>query len=418
LAKKPESFDNIADVFKLSLSEMEKRFADLEKSVSGLKERLDKIKPDKASPISQRVDDLEDLIMVEQAGIIELKKMLSNVDQKFEGLSSDASVEKIENKIEEIEKRLSDLSAETSKFDSLKSGIDILSDKKAEMDMKIADLEEKIGSVRAELQSSSSQKYIEEVKNNKHSIAETNARLESIEEMIKDMNDGLTETEKSINKFKEFDKLTELSKDVEAKLQELRLMENETRRLSNNMETIQKKEKEIPNLKKDLEKIKDEIESIRTDMLSFVKKDGMGAITTGALADSVKKLDNRLSSLEEAQAETVKRLETVSGGKELLDSVDELGKRVDSLEKKTVPIATEKEKPVKTMLDDIYKSLSDAESRLADMEKKIAHIEEPSALFEAQTAELIDRFVFLESRLAALEASIRSTANKQPVILE
>jgi len=63
----PEGIES-SDKFKLTLLQIEKRFVDIEIALGELKEAF--------SSLEQRIDDIEDLIMVEQAGLIELKKML------------------------------------------------------------------------------------------------------------------------------------------------------------------------------------------------------------------------------------------------------------------------------------------------------------------------------------------------------
>ncbi len=509
LAKKPESFDNIADIFKLSLNQMEERFTGLEATISSLQEKLEKAEPEDLAPLEQRIEDIEDLIMVEQAGVIELQKMLAGVDQKFNELASGAPTQELQDRIRTLDSRVKSLSETVSKtlpeiqrnlnrtendvrylsqmppqaeiesdnienrlvemkvhfssvkdyteeaiknmnrkisqlseivnrpradfdfinskFSSLKSGIDMLSDKKIEIDMKVAKLDEKVNVLSDRLKEVLTDKFVDEIEDNKRSIVTTNARLESVERVIKNLNKNLAEVENSAKKFEGFEKLTMLNKNVDKKMQDFKIVEEEVKRLSNHVEMmyenldrrlskVKEAEERIDGLKKDLEGVKDVIDKTRVDIMSRVKKEDLdkrlqeivGSIkaNTQPFIESARKIGNRIQSLEDVQTKTFKQM--------------------GELQKETSAIATRpREKPARVEIpkgieniDDIYMSLSDIESRTADMERKIANIEEPSGLIEAQTMELIDRFVFLESRLAAIEASMRRTASNQPIILE
>jgi uncharacterized protein YoxC len=105
---KPESFDNIEDKFKLTLLQIEKRFVDLEMSISELKAKLKDINFDAITSLQQRVDDLENLAMVENVGVIELKKMLDGIKTQFGDLPAAVS------KISPLEERLNKLEASIS----------------------------------------------------------------------------------------------------------------------------------------------------------------------------------------------------------------------------------------------------------------------------------------------------------------
>jgi len=104
----PYDISKVEEKFKLSLQNMEKRFVDLEvniselsnnvKALSGAVENKQFLEETKKTvdDLTTRIEDSEDLVMVEQAGILELKKML-------EGLEGRLDTKVLEDKIKEVE---------------------------------------------------------------------------------------------------------------------------------------------------------------------------------------------------------------------------------------------------------------------------------------------------------------------------
>ncbi|MHA1743339.1 MAG: hypothetical protein ACTSV6_03695, partial [Candidatus Heimdallarchaeota archaeon] len=62
-----KSLGKVEDKFKLSLLQIEKRFVDLEVALGELNEKIKKVDVKAISEMKQRMEDIEDLIMVEQA---------------------------------------------------------------------------------------------------------------------------------------------------------------------------------------------------------------------------------------------------------------------------------------------------------------------------------------------------------------
>jgi DNA repair exonuclease SbcCD ATPase subunit len=295
-------------------------------------------------------------------------------------------------------------------------------------------LDEKVETIKNNVKEALSQKYVDEVKENRRSITLTNARLDAVENVVKSLNSNLREVETTAKKFEGFEKLSMLNKDVEEKLERFKLMEGEIQRLSNHVEMIygtfddklnkmENKEKEVSDLTKGLDGVRNEIDKIRVDMLSLIKKDDIDkrieekmkniGSGRGPLTDSMGKLYNRLSSLESAQTEDFRKIEILNNR---INYLADESIKMEDLEKKFGEGA--KEKPEIPKVDDIYKSLSNLEDRFAVLENNIAQIIDPAAVIEAQVTEFINRFIFLESRLAAIEASLQKVTNVQPIILE
>lgn len=105
----PES--NLEDKFKLTLLQIEKRFVDLEMGLSEIKEKLKEVSPDQFSSMNQRMDDIEDLSMVEDAAVTEFKQMLVDLGKKFDSVPSAMSeIQKLQERIAAIEKEISEVS--------------------------------------------------------------------------------------------------------------------------------------------------------------------------------------------------------------------------------------------------------------------------------------------------------------------
>lgn len=114
---KPESFSNVEDRFKLTILQIEKRFVDLEMSISELKSKLKDINMDAITSLQQRVDDLDDLSMVENVGVIELKKMLEGIKNQFGELPAAVSeIPQLKERLDKLDFDVSKLSTESDKM--------------------------------------------------------------------------------------------------------------------------------------------------------------------------------------------------------------------------------------------------------------------------------------------------------------
>lgn len=107
---KPESFDRIEDRFKLTLLQIEKRFVDLEMNISDFKAKLKDVNIDAVTSLQKRVEDLEDLSMVENVGVIELKKMLEGIKTQFGELpAAVAAIPQLDDRMKKLEAGFSEI---------------------------------------------------------------------------------------------------------------------------------------------------------------------------------------------------------------------------------------------------------------------------------------------------------------------
>ena len=516
----PEDFTDVAKIenkFKLSLMNMEKRFVELEMVISELSERLKsgQIEPIKA--LNQRIEGIEALMLVEQAGLNELKKMIAHADKKFQAtIELDQRLEsrleeKLKGKIEEgvehklavvenkmadvkkslvsieelakttaekaerpselpdedkerislIEKeiaelktsspgesispleigelrtRMKELEAQTavsgqlvsdlknsidgkiktalkevqygtagfefmnSKLESLKAGIDMLGDKRIEMDMKLSGLEEKISLLERRGKDSLPDNLLDEVKTSKRELSTNKVKIESLERVVRELNTHMQKMEDTAKRFESLERLTNLKKDVDEKLRRFKFLEEGMSKLSDRVEfmynDLDKRLMSIKNQRKDIEHLSNNIsdliktiEEIRVDMKNRVKR---------------KDMEKELLAVEDRIGYELARIKS-QGAKWKKEEL-ERGKE------KELP------KDFKRTVDDLNARLSETEKALETIQSSVSgfsqrEAQSPSA-YDAHLKELVNKLVFLESRLAAME----STAQKpRPVVLE
>lgn len=158
---KPENFDKFGDKFKLTLIQMEKRFVDLETALSETGDKLKDINLDSVTALEKRVDDIEDLIMVEQAGILEIKKMMEAEQQKQKDFIDANVLTKFEDRLNKIDQNLKSLSIQQPSLEAqerikkLEGDVTSLSVKAppdlGELHGKISEIQQQLGKLRTAL---------------------------------------------------------------------------------------------------------------------------------------------------------------------------------------------------------------------------------------------------------------------------
>lgn len=308
---------------KKDILQLEKKMVDLEISVTELKENSKTTDSSAISELNQRIDDVEDLAMVEQAGIIELKKMMeekpkeeveapSDLEDRIKKIENDLTtvgreapppsieMENLYKKLEESEKQLSSLQQElenlnkssaeklqeiekrlqivkptvdfdlvTAKFNSLRADIDSMNKKKLEMDIKLAEFEKKFEIVDDRLRGSLAEGMTEEIKTARKDLLSTNIRIDSLERVSRDLISQVQTNENSLKKFESFEKLSSLSKDIEEKIERFKFIEGEMKRLSSRVEMMYQNIDERLDRVKDIERRVPEL----SDMIAKSNKD-------------------------------------------------------------------------------------------------------------------------------------------------
>jgi len=120
---------------KLKFLDLEKKFVELEMNVSKINESLKKLEATKLNEVLERFEEIEDLVMIENAAIVELKELLeaSNTDEirkDLESVKKDFE-EKINNinstlssSLSEIRENIAKISSDTEKIKELEQRIE------------------------------------------------------------------------------------------------------------------------------------------------------------------------------------------------------------------------------------------------------------------------------------------------------
>jgi len=483
------------DKFKLSLLNIQKRFVDIEFAISEIAARVKDIDPENLKTLDQRIESLEDMIMVEQAGVHELKHIMQNVDNVFQTTATLRDVEDMRERVRRVENlaraaaEMTDLPAELSqetrqriksvednvaelmdksvevvspmevaemrrslgnldervslmrmsvedlkrnidkrvqdgikgaqittadfgfistKINSLKTAIDILSDKRIENEMKITALEQRLANVHAGEGGDSplSEKMIDELRTMKRDVEGAKLRMDSVERVVQETAKTAHDAEAASRRFEGFEKLSGLQAEIDDKLRQFRFVQDELGRLSNRIEMMYE----------GVEKRFSELRGAEREMHNLGK----------AVADARKEIEMTKFGLKRAASkEDVAGLAAEVGGARRLEGrVEELGEAVRKLD---AAYGRESQGGVSAEVLVIMKEMAD---RLENAERTIIDMQTgagaPPAVpgqlgmqdFEGRMNDVIDKLVFLESRLSALEAIFQTSSRTQAVVIE
>jgi len=451
LPSKPEDFSKVEHKFKLSLLQLQKRMTDLEVAISELKESVETGagKSGDVAELGQRVEDVEDLIMVEQAGIMELQKMMQQAQEHFQSLGAEVP-EETEKRIETLESDIDTLKTDrqqtidlspfknqlgmvqddveelkriveagagakidfiTSRLDNINARLGEYANKNVETDLKVEGLEKSLAVVENRMAGATPAGINEKLENNKKDMTMISAKLESAESVIRNLSVQVNELDSQLKKIGSFEKMSLLSKQVEDKIERFKFIEDELRRLSSRMEMLyssidQRMEKlnsfdaEMKKNTKNVLALADEVDKNRVGLLAAVKKDELSDALNRRTEELNKKMDANISNMT-AELESTKQ---------------KLKKFSDALAEGNIQAKLSEIESKLRMVEDTNMRAVEDLSRMLD--SKIAEVHEPTAVFETQMGELLNRMVFLESRLAAIESKMQKLISVQPIVLE
>jgi len=544
LPEEPENFEKAESKYKLTLLQMGKRFVELETNITEVKDKINEITSQPTSSLQQRIDDIEDLIMVEQAGILELKKMMeeakekekipdmssivsksneridsiekevsaikqkiipkTEVEDKIRKLENDVSAISIKSpptslEMETLHKNFEDLSSQfrsfssrtenslkglyekikeietkepirpgvdfdllSSKIESLRISLDSMIKKKIEMDLKIVEIEMKFEIIENRIRESVSESIMDEIKSNRKDLMTTNIRVDSLERVCRELMGGVQNLENSIKKFESLERVTLLNKDIEDKIERFKFIEDDTKRLSSRVEMIygdiQRKLMAMNNLERNVAKLNETISSMTKEFNKSKVE-----VANKVSVEVIKNLENKLQNVGDSFNRVFDRINSIEQNKVNADSIKDIGKRFDDIKNRiqatddlfkrmnermnifenqyrnmieSTKKAKVEAKPEEfqrvlgtlrgheSRLTGIYNQLSSMQSRVSNLEgsiqQKIIEAKSPNIVDE-QISELLNKIVFLESRLGAVESLMQKNqdvSRVQPVILE
>jgi len=468
------------DRVKLSLLSMEKRFVDLEFAVSEIASRMKTIDVDALKIDKERIGDIEDMVIVEQAGIMELQKMLQRVDNNIASAVSKEDVSIVKSRVKRIENlaraaaQMVDISADlpeegkmrlekleeavaemkavpapqridpmeiadikrnmnviednidklkgslgelqlgiggkiqnaakgqqvvgvdfdfvNSKLNSIKTAIDMLSDKRLETDLKLSGLEHKFEAMAKERTETTPIKMFEVVKESRKGMDMLKIRMESVERVVGELSKNMRQVETAARRFESFEKLSALQNDVDNKLRQFTFVKDEIKRLSNRVEMMYD----------DIDKRLNKNRRVEGEVQSLI--------------DATKQIKKEMDRMNF----NLKRNSAVVGDvKALKHNIEELGKD-----------AAGGRRPAKGMtaqpgVSDTLKKMNDRMMRLeravGDVKSSVVNIsgdESGYVDYGSRMDDIVDKLVFLESRLIAIESMFQTSSKTQAVVLE
>jgi chromosome segregation ATPase len=393
--------------FRLSLQNMERRFVDLEVAISEIVNRLNALGDmegggDSAAveDLMQRVDELEDLIAVEQAGIAELKDILTRIDKGFEHRFDTASIEEkikeVENVVHIITKRLEKYSQQPAKTDK-----DVVG--------RVDTLEAEIGRLKKDIESSMEQMMTQkeakkegvkgaefegvahmEIGQMKQSLRDLDKKLEErIEVLKKELQERTVlqapaaatappkQLEDALRKYE--DEVKKYKKDIEDTNRKMEGLSESMRKLTSHLDKVQSQARSGPDVdvnafKKELDSMKREYDSLRNELKNELK-------------NSVNRedMENMMKSLSSGNPDIGKAFEGMK------DEMKEAAKRIE----------TETEKRVSDRMNNFSKRFNEYNERM----KRIDEFNKRFGEFSKRLDQTMDKQKKLEERVGNIGES-------------
>lgn len=355
----------------IRLLKLERRLADLELAVKKLKEELTSTATEE---FKQRFEDVEDLVMVENALMIELKKMMEDVKtesekvagirEKIEALTSlpanvSEEMKGLKERLAEVERRLMTVPKKEeidSVLNSFKS--ELVEAAKKEGYEKVSTLEKSLQTLEKRLRELGSVKTIESQK-----------KLESLVHEV-------------TNKIDEINRLLAKAESHEIS------MEKEMARISILEEEVKRTKKSMLDLLKRIEGFEDKV-------FELTKKYEENRIyLTEKIASEVGSISSQLNeSMQQTKNELMELVEAKLSASRFTKALEEVQKKVSELQ--------EENKKEFDRIDAMFKEFT-----------------EKHVLPDERLKELMSRSFYLENKLAALEKMLKEFAKFSPLVIE
>ncbi|MEM0333142.1 MAG: hypothetical protein QXX30_01610 [Candidatus Aenigmatarchaeota archaeon] len=365
---------------KIKILELEKRLVELEMAISSIKEKLKDMENINVREILDKVEELEDLFLIESASLTELKNLLETeltgeLESKIENYKN-----LNEEKISEIGNKISEIMQNIEGLQKVKE--DYLNEKQ-----KIGNLNEEIENIKKLLEEM--KKKIEDISLSFSVVSqEVNEKLEKLDETKKKMEEELNKRlpESFLTDFVKLENevalmkvnFSSISKEVERIFSDVQLLKpdvikevlarvieikgeienkmQETISLISSISGSKEKIKEIPIIEakveeiyKDLNKIKSNIELISTQLSLFSSKNDLEEIK--------KVVENLSSNLENIKKNVIEKEKFEYLEKDLID----IKKRLDNSEKEINKVTVD--------INGLMKALSNLDNKIYEISK-------------------------------------------------
>jgi len=335
--------EEIENKFKFALLQVDKRLVNLEIAIGEISEKIKNLKSIDAETIDaikERMDELEDLVMVENLGEIELKRFLENIESKTNELS-----EKTASFSEELEK-IKDLGAKIEEIKKLEEEIKKLNERLEPIETStLKKLEEEISFLKEKNEKLALKEDLEKIEKNIKEVNEKMVGILTPTQEIIDMADKILALEGKIKVLEDFREDFYPIRSEIIKLKE---------RLSlfdfSSLEKINKLEKDFTELNEKISQLVLKIEKLKSkpevyenldkrmsdleDKIKILQEE-----TFGKIGDVVKKeTEEKINAMKEDLKRVMNEVENLSKRFESLSipspEIEKLGERLNQLDLK------------------------------------------------------------------------------------
>ena len=329
------------------MSILEKRISDLEADLASIKEKF---------------EDIQDLVMVEQAGILEIKNMIEEV----KATSPEASyvLPNFEERLKKIE---NDIFRHTTEIGEKSGGT-----------LPVAEVERIYGRID-ELEERIAQPGGKDVdfEFNESKIAELSSRIESMENALNKI-----EQERTAKETGSLD----IRREVESEIGQMKQSEDETKRVMGS----------VSELSKEFDRGKAEMLQRANEVSIMTKKiEDSNRVLSSSVYSEIKALKGKIENLEAEYYELSKKMKYTKP-EEFEKAMEKIGSMAISIE------------------DDYRRKIDELKETLS---KTISELR-ASVLVDEGNDELMGKIVSLEGRLKVIEKNMGRIVGSRPVILE
>jgi len=380
----------------------------LEKKVSELEERIKSVEKslEKAGleELKKRLEDLEDLVMVENALTLEIKKMMESSSELVDLRDRVKNIENIltsvsHEKLEELKRvKAEDLARLSQRVESIEEDLSLLRKQISTTDFK--ELKESVEKKLAEGVISKSIKEILEIQN---MVLKNESRIDNIEKSIEVLRASLKELQPALG-LENVKKIGILSNEIARKIEETRELVARFDALQSNLERkigkVSTIENELGNIKVWMDNLSKEFESINAKIFELRKRQEENRIylTEKILAHTegvLKEVQDLLAQTKNEVSEIVesKVNEKLLGSESLRKQVEELASRITTVEESN-------------------------KKEIESMKTALQEMKEMQVFPEERLNELMSRNVYLEDKISALEKIVKELTKVSPIVLE
>ncbi|MBN2252186.1 MAG: hypothetical protein JW701_00710 [Kosmotogaceae bacterium] len=336
---------------------------------------------------------------------------------------------------------------------------------------RLEEIESQLKNIREDVNSTADGQLLEELKEYKRELDVSNAQIHTLERVMNQMREEIERLEKTAEKFSDMGQLGTLKDEIEHKVDSLQEVEQDVQSLSTQIANFYKdinskiaalhsqKTSQSAAAEGKTKEMQADIQNMKSSLKDYVKKEELLAILDDRLSNQ-KRSDispEMLDDLKEIVDMTIdekigQKIDTITNmGREISYRFDEINKLEDKFEStqkelKNLPKEVSRIKKELVELrqhiiditpdpehDSISKQLADSLEDISIRTKKIEDFmmrmdiqlqdvserikRDPELDIDASMKELLDKTIFLETRLSAIESSFNEKSPR-PVILE